>query len=405
MFSLARCTALALAWLSAAQASPDLLPIAAAHLPGRPGGYIVTLKDASVARRDFSSVHRSILSSLSADDSRVRYEWPRLNALAGTFSDAALTTLRSSGDVAAIERDVHGGVAELVTQTDAPWGLQRISQVPRMSSNNDHALNYTYAYDSSAGKDVDIYIVDSGVNVEHDEFEGRARWGTSLNFPRVDAFGHGTHVAGTAAGKRFGVAKAANIISVRVLPDSGNGSVSDAIAGVNWVIEEVTAHTNAPSVINMSLQYPGSDVLDAALAAAVDAGIHVVVAAGNFKKDASNYSPSRSIPATVVGAMNITDEIAWYSNFGPTVDIFAPGDNITSADYSTRDGYILNSGTSMASPHVAGLTAYVIALEGDKPPAEILARIKEWSPDGLLREIPEGTINEVADNGVSLTAQ
>ncbi|EJD32422.1 hypothetical protein AURDEDRAFT_178509 [Auricularia subglabra TFB-10046 SS5] len=174
MFPLARCTALALAWLSAAQASSDLLPIAVAHLPGRPGWYIVTLKDASVERRDFSLVHRSILSSLSADDSRMRYEWPHLNALAGTFSDAALTMLRSSGDVAAIERDVHGGVAELIMQTDAPWGLQRISQVPRMSSNDDHGLNYTYVYDSSAGKGLDIYIVDSGVNVEHDNFECRA---------------------------------------------------------------------------------------------------------------------------------------------------------------------------------------------------------------------------------------
>ncbi|EJD51049.1 peptidase 1 [Auricularia subglabra TFB-10046 SS5] len=403
MFSLARFVALSLALFGVAEAAPSLLSVASTTGPTRPGGYIVTLKSGAVARRSLTSVHRSLLSSFSASESDIKYEWPRLNAFAGTFSDAALLALRSSSEVAAIEHDTIGGVDEILTQTDATWGLQRISQVDRLDRSNYSALDYTYVYDSSGGKGVDIYIIDTGINLDHQEFEGRARWGLSLNgYPQRDGYGHGSHVAGTAAGKRVGVAKAANLVAVRILSDSGSGTVSDAIAGVNWVIEEVTTRTHAPSVINMSLRFSPSDVLDAAVTSAVANGVHVAVSAGNAATQATTQSPARAEAVITVGATTINDTIASFSNFGPRVDIFAPGENILSVLASSNTSYTLNSGTSMATPHVAGLVAYVVGLEGDKSTAEVLARIQEWSPDGIITRIPANTNNELINNGANL---
>lgn len=401
MFSLTRFVALSLALLGVAEAAPGLVPVANSAVPTRPGGYIVTLKPEAVARRNLTSVHRSILSSFSASESDIKYEWSRLNAFAGTFSDAALLALRSSSEVAAIEADAIGHAEEFVTRTDAPWGLQRISQADRLDRSDVDALDYKYVYDSSAGKGVDIYIIDTGVNIHHEEFEGRARWGQNLGYPEEDRHGHGTHVAGTAAGKRVGVAKAANLIAVRVLDDFGNGPVSDAIAAVNWVIREVTTRTRSASVINMSLGYPASAVLDAAVTAAVNNGIHVAAAAANDARPVDK-SPGRAEAVITVGATNISDAMAWFSDFGPRVDIFAPGEDVLSALANSNTSLVLKSGTSMATPHVAGLIAYVVRLEGNRPPADILDRIKGWSPDGILSEIPADTNNELINNGVDI---
>ncbi|EJD48763.1 peptidase 1 [Auricularia subglabra TFB-10046 SS5] len=384
MLLLTRFAVFALALFGVADAAPSLVSIASRKGSTRPGGYIVTLKEHAVARRSVSTVQRSILNSFSASDAQIKYEWPNLNAFAGTFSDAALLALRSSGDVAAIEHDTIGGVSALVTQRDAPWGLQRISQVAPLSSTNVSALDFSYVYDSSAGRGVDIYIVDTGVIVEHHDFEGRARWGAVFGgYPQGDGRGHGTHVAGTAAGRRFGVAKAANIVAVRVLDDTGNGR---DVAGVDWVISEV-ARTGRPSVINVSLWFFPSDALDAALTAAVNAGIHVAVAAGNFEDEADQYSPSRAPALITVGATTINDAMAQFSNYGAVVDILAPGEDVISALSTNLDGYTSLSGTSMASPHVAGIVAYLIALEGNKSPAQLLARIKQFSPDGILKSV------------------
>lgn len=409
MFSFSRLLAVSLALFGAVDAAPRLAPLAAAHGETRPGGYIVRLKPQAVARRSLGDAHRALLSALPASDAAIRYEWPRLNAFAGTFSDAALHALRASGDVAVIEHDTQGGLSALVSQTDAPWNLQRISQIPALEFRDDTAVNYTYIYDDSAGKGVDIYIVDTGINLKHSEFEGRARWGKSFGgFAEEDVHGHGTHVAGIAAGKRWGVAKAANPVAVRVVNDVGRSNISDVIDAVNWIIEEVTTRTHKPSVINMSMWFYASEVLDAACTAAVEAGIHFAVSGGNFRVESWLYSPSR-IPAVVtVGSATVNDTYAWYNNHGPNIDIIAPGENIISALSTEPDGgYVSMTGTSMASPHVAGLFAYMIALEGNKPTADILARIKELSPDGVLTELtdmPQDTINELINNGAGTPA-
>lgn len=397
MYALGRLVALSLAFLvGAADAAPDLLSIARVNGPTRPGGYIVSLKPAALARR----AHRALLRSFSPADAEVKYEWPALNAFAGTFSDSALLALRSSLDVAAIEPDAIGGAdGTFVTQTDAPWGLQRISQLRGVNSTDYRALNYTYVYDSSAGQGVDIYIIDSGINIDHEDFEGRARWGTTFSgFSQQDEYGHGTHVAGIAAGKRFGVAKAANLVAVRILSKDGLATTSDAIAAVDWVVKEA-AKTHVPSVINMSLRFPPSIVLDDAVTTAVKAGVHTTVSAGNAATLSDTQSPARAEAAITVGATDMLDKVAYFSNYGPGVDIFAPGQQIASALNNDITWYTLKSGTSQASPHVAGLVAYVIGLEGNKPTPEILARIKEWSPDGILTEMPADTNNELANNG------
>ncbi|EJD51048.1 peptidase 1 [Auricularia subglabra TFB-10046 SS5] len=402
MFTFGRVLALSLTLLDVAHAAPNLLPLAFVDGPARPGGYIVQLKVAALARRSLSSAHRTLLQSFSPSESQIKYEWPALNAFSGTFSDAALLALRSSSEVAAIEHDALGGADGFVTQTDAPWGLRRISQLPKVNSTDYRALNYTYVYDSTAGQGVDIYIIDSGINVDHEDFEGRARWGTAFNgLSELDEYGHGTHVAGIAAGKTFGVAKKANPVAVRILDKNGAATTSDAIAAVDWVVKEVATKAHVPSIINMSLRFPPSIMLDNIVNTAVKAGVHTVVSAGNAATLSDTQSPARAEAAITVGATDISDNVAYFSNYGPGVDIFAPGQQIASALNNDNTWYTLKSGTSQASPHVAGLVAYVIALEGDKTTSEILARIKDWSPDNILSEMPADTNNEIANNGVS----
>ncbi|EJD51051.1 subtilisin-like protein [Auricularia subglabra TFB-10046 SS5] len=405
MFSFARLLAVSLALLGASEAAS--IPSLNRPAP-RTGSYIITLKQEAVARRSLSAVHRSLLRSFApSEHSEIKYEWPTLNAFAGSFSDAAIRALRDSGDVDTIEPDTVGGLSEIVTQSDAPWGLQRISQVNPLYRRNDSALDHTYTYDNSGGKGVDVYVIDSGINIAHSDFEGRARWGATFGgFADEDSQGHGTHVAGTVAGKRFGVAKNAEVIAVRVVNDAGSAVVSDAIAAVNWIIEEVTTRTHRPSVINISLWFFASDALDAAVAAAIDAGIHVVASAGNFRVEAELYSPARMPQIITVGSTTINDTMSWYNNHGPTIDLLAPGENIISASHTEPDGgYTSMTGTSMAAPHVAGLVAYMVALEGDKPPADVLFRIKDLSPDNIIVEftgLRKDFTNELIDNGASL---
>ncbi|KAI0716848.1 peptidase 1 [Earliella scabrosa] len=399
MLFTARLSALVLAIVTAVQAVP-LVNIASTTARTKPNGYIVSLKPN--ARRN---VHRSLLSSFAAEDSEVVYEWPELNAFSGTFSESALQALRESGEVAAIEPDTYGGVDELVTQTGAIWNLQRISQVPKLANNDPNALVFNYTYDDSAGAGVDVYVVDTGIHLTHNEFEGRARWGNSFggNWAQDDGYGHGTHVAGTVAGKTYGVAKKANVVAVRVLNDAGGGYVSDTIAAVQWVTETVTSSTSRrPSVITISLRFSPSDVLDAAVTAAINSGIHVTASAGNANTLSSTQSPARAEAIITVGATDVNDAKASYSNYGPGVDIYAPGTNVLSSYIGGNTQTARLSGTSMATPHVAGLVAYLVSLEGDKPPRDVLARIKEFSPDGILTGLPSGTNNEIINNGANL---
>jgi cerevisin len=281
-------------------------------------------------------------------------------------------------------------------RTNAPWGISRVSRKTKLRRGSKvDKLNYVFERKPS-GAGVDVYVLDTGVNTQHVDFGDRAKWGATFGpYNDTDGHGHGTHIAGTIAGKQFGIAKAASIVAVKVLGDDNSGWNSDLVAGINWATQRAMS-TQRPSVISISIGSPGDEAVDAAVTRAVALGVHVVVAAGNSNRDAKDFSPARVPSVITVGATNIHDG-RWVtsasvgSNYGPVVDVFAPGEDITSAWIGSNTATKRITGTSMATPHVAGLVAYLLAVEGRRTPENMMGRIKQLAPDRLLSGIPPGT--------------
>ncbi len=270
------------------------------------------------------------------------------------------------------------------TQTGATWGLDRIDQRDRPTDGN-------YNYDAT-GTNVNAYIVDTGILTTHNDFGGRAVAGYSaINDGRgsTDCNGHGTHVAGTVGGATWGVAKNVRLYAVRVLGCDGSGSNSGVIAGIDWV----AANHVKPAVANMSLGGGASTATDNAVQNAVNAGVTMVVAAGNENQNACNVSPARAANAITVGSTTNTDARSSFSNFGTCVDIFAPGSNITSAWYTSTTATNTISGTSMASPHVAGVAALYLEGNTSAAPATVTNAIKTTGSTGKLTGIGTGSPN------------
>ncbi|KAF9528337.1 serine proteinase 2 [Crepidotus variabilis] len=314
-------------------------------------------------------------------------EFDLLNGFASHLDTDTLNTLRASKDVEYIAED--GLVHAFDTQTNAPWGLNRISSPAKLLSGSaTGAAAYTYTYDPSAGQGVDVYIVVTGLQ---DDFGGRAKWGKTVGgYNSADGLGHGTHCAGTIGGTQYGVAKKATLIAVKVLDDNGSGTISD--------MHTQAASTGNPSIVSMSLGGNANTALDDAVTTLIASGVHVVVAAGNESRDAKNVSPARVAAAITVGASDITDAMASFSNFGPIVDVFAPGVSVLSAWKGSNTATNVISGTSMATPHVAGLVAYLIGKDGNDTPAAIAAKVVSLSLKETLTKIPSGTVNDLAHN-------
>lgn len=364
-----------------------------------PGRYIVQLKPGR-SLQEFRTSRNLNITHNWTDNSKLN-----INSFAGYFEDGTLDELLESNAIESISEDgIMRTLSSLavVTQADAPWGLASLSSPTKLpTGSSPTALNYTYSYDSAGlAANVDVYILDTGINFAHVDFGGRGRVGATFGgYPTSDGNGHGTHCAGSAVGARFGVAKQAGIISVKVLSDTGSGTTSDIISGINWIVTNAAA-TGRPGVILMALGGGVSVALDNAVVAATNAGVHVVVAAGGSGTDAGNSSPSRVPSAIVVGAVDINDNRASSSNYGSTVDIYAAGVLVTSDWIGSTTATSTLSGTSMSASYVAGLVAYLIGVFGQRTPANMEGLLKAICAKNLIGNLPAGSNNCLAQNGV-----
>ncbi|KAF8249123.1 subtilisin-like protein [Wilcoxina mikolae CBS 423.85] len=363
--------------------------------------YIVLLKPETTAE-EFqahqvwaTNLHHRRLSR--RDDSSLagikrKWHFGKMTGYSGSFDNATIEEIKARSDVELVEEDKVVVALGIESQPNAPWGIARVSQGKTFSDS-------TYRFDSSAGSGVTVYVIDTGINAAHQDFEGRAKFAhNAVGGADEDGQGHGTHVAGTIAGKTFGIAKKAEIRAVKVLGDNGQGTNSGVIAGVQWVAKDAKGK-NGKAVANMSLGGVFSQAVNRAVEAAIESGVTFCVAAGNEGVDAANSSPASVESAITVGATDRTDTRAQFSNFGKLVDVFAPGVDITSAWIGSDTAENTISGTSMASPHVAGLAAYLIALEGLSGPAEVAKRMKELAV-GVVSDPGADTTDSLIFNGV-----
>jgi len=264
------------------------------------------------------------------------------------------------------------------------------------------SLTYTYFYDQPVGKNVDIYVIDSGVYTEHTEFETRASWGyVSKGLSTKDDNGHGTHVAGIAAGKTFGVAKNANIIAVKVLDQSGFTTVDACISGINWVAGR-PGLTRRPSIALMAFSVNRSFAINDATTILVRSGVTVTTAAGNIGRDASYMSPGSATDVITAGSSNILNVMTPGSNFGKLVNIFAPGEFIISAAIGAPNSTEVRSGTSMASAHVAGIAASILSMNPTMKPSDVAAKIQDLATTGVVAGVPAGTTSNLVYNGYNV---
>jgi subtilisin family serine protease len=250
----------------------------------------------------------------------------------------------------------------------------------------------------SAGKGVTAYVIDTGIRITHKDFGGRASYGWDFvgnDRTAKDGNGHGTHVAGTLAGSKYGVAKKAKVVAVRVLDNAGSGTTAQVIAGIDWV----TKHAKKPAVANISLGGYANAQLDAAVRNSIASGVTYAIAAGNDGLPAGLYSPARVEQALTVGASDRTDARASFSNTGASLDLFAPGVAITSASYAGDTGKATFSGTSMASPHVAGAAALYLADHVRATPAQVGKALVKKAVPGKISGAGPGSPNRLLQVG------
>lgn len=362
-----------------------------------PNSWIVVMRN-TMSDSEFLA-HLSSLDSAISGAIVNKYQMDTFKGYHGTFSQSLLDVLAANTDVAYIEPDVKVRANELTTQSSAPtWGLGRISHRQKG--------NFNYIYDSSAGSGTYAYVIDTGIRTTHNQFGGRAVFGANFAGDGLDTDGngHGTHVSGTIGSATYGVSKKTNLIAVKVLDASGSGASSGVIMGIQWAANDMKSKGRVgKAVANLSLGGVFSQATNDAVAAAVDAGLFMGVAAGNDGTPAFLTSPASEPKACTVGATEIDDKQASYSNYGSVVDIFAPGTNITSTWNGSDDDTKSISGTSMATPHIVGLGAYLLTLEGSRTPAALCDRMASLATKGAITNnaVPAllGTKNLLAYNG------
>ena len=351
-----------------------------------PQRYIVVLdQDAAGEKGDLFSMAQKADELMSASRGVTTNVYAHaISGFSAQMSEDDALQLSQDPRVSFVEED---SIMEAsVTQTNAPWGLDRINQA-------DLPLTGIYSY-TSTGSGVNAYIIDTGIRRTHSQFGGRA----VVGFDAIgdgqntnDCNGHGTHVAGTVGASTYGVAKSVRLFAVRVLSCSGSGSNSGVIAGVDWV----TANRIRPAVANMSLGGGASTALDNAVRNSINSGVTYAVAAGNSNTNAANSSPARVAEAITVGSSTRTDGRSSFSNFGSVVDVFAPGSAILSTWITSDTATATLSGTSMASPHVAGIAARILQTNTGASAATVRNEIVNTATQNTLTGIPSGTANRM----------
>lgn len=379
-----------------------------------PNKYIVVFNE-DVSPAEFASQKAWINSLVNAEmniqselEAPSFFELPSFAGLLGTFTPEVLSKIQNNPHVKFIEED---GLVKLLgteVQENAPWGISRLS-----SRKGDATLD-SYIHNPLGGEGVTAYVVDTGVKIADEDFEGRAVYGEAVAFPhlKVDLHGHGSHVAGTIGSKTWGVAKLVDIVAVGVMSPLGTGLTSDIIKGLEFVVADHQRKIQEKkkgfkgSTVNMSIGGGASDALDAAANAVVNSGIHVVVAAGNEDADACEGSPGRASGPITVGAVDRSDSKASFSNYGNCVDIHAPGVDIESVGLFSSPAVM--SGTSMASPHVAGLASYLLSLQpglGSEfnskliKPSDFKKKLLKYGTQNVLKGLSADTVNILAYNG------
>jgi subtilisin family serine protease len=357
-----------------AASSPKPRPDAPAR--GKPiaGQYIVVLKDGADPRS---------VAAIAKVSPKYLYD-NVLNGFAAQLNRGQLTALQHNRQVDYIEQDME--VQAEATQTTPPWGLDRIDQ-------RKLPLSGSFTY-NRAGAGVRVYVVDSGIQTSHPDFGGRASAVyDAFGGNGQDCNGHGTHVAGTVGGARYGVAKAVYLRSVRVLDCNGSGSWSGIIAGINWIANN---HIK-PAVANMSISGGYNSSVNAAVTNLINRGVFTAVAAGNANQNACNYSPASAPGTLTIAASDRTDLKASFSNYGGCVDVYAPGVNIVSTYFNGTTTSM--NGTSMASPHAAGVGALYKSNFGDAASSTIVSWIINSATTSVIYGNPSGTPNRLLYKG------
>jgi subtilisin family serine protease len=350
--------------------APDAAPLLSAGAGAIEGSYIVVLNEGADPRS---------VAAVAGVSPRYVYT-AALNGFAAALNEGQLNALRHNPSVDYVEED---GVAHAAaTQSNATWGIDRIDQRSR-------PLSGTYTYNATASG-VYAYVIDTGIYTSHTNFGGRASnvydaFGGSGN----DCNGHGTHVAGTIGSATYGVAKAARLRGVRVLDCNGSGSWSGIIAGIDWV----RLNRTNPAVANLSLGGGYNSSVNTAVTNLANSGVFVAVAAGNSNANACNYSPASASAVTTVASSTSSDAKSSFSNYGSCVDVYAPGSSITST--WNNGGTNTISGTSMASPHVAGVGALYKATYGNASQSTIDTWIKNNATANVITGNPTGTPNRL----------
>ena len=355
-----------------------------------PGQYLVLFKDDAFT----PAVRASSPSALAAESANLgrslaqRHganmlgQWGHaVQGMSAQMTPQAALAMAKDPRVALVEPDAM--VYATAVQTPAIWGLDRVDQ-------RSLPLDNRYLYSDTA-QAITAYVIDTGILTSHQEFGGRATWGANFtgDGTNTDCNGHGTHVAGTLGGTTYGVAKEVALVAVKVLGCNGSGSISGVVSGIDWMVE----NKRLPAVANLSLGGGYSGVLNDAIASATLEGITMVVAAGNDALDACNHSPASAPSALTVGASTNADARSSFSNWGTCLDLFAPGSAILSATNTSNTATATLSGTSMATPHVAGAAALVLAADPELSVSEVADALIEAATPGILADIGNGSPN------------